>query len=153
MTQQCYRLMQHFHSLDSEVLCCQPGIVNLQHQPGIVICGSTDLKQRRKRHCHCHFLSTYNTTHHVSDLVCRTWAGRVLWTDRVAGFTPDLHSTVIAFALDGIKHYHQELISQKCSWIVMRNNKEQEALVFRSSTANSFLTLTKARPCIRRSVV
>lgn len=34
------------HSLDSEVLCCQPGVVNLQHESGVVLCGDADLKKQ-----------------------------------------------------------------------------------------------------------
>lgn len=36
------------HSLDSEVLCSQPGVINLQHQPGVVLCGQADLGKVNK---------------------------------------------------------------------------------------------------------
>lgn len=51
------------HSLDSEVLRCQPGVVNLQHQPGIVLCGKVDLEHKRTEQSVIDkSLCAYNTT-------------------------------------------------------------------------------------------
>lgn len=80
-----------FHSLHSEVLSCQSGIVNLQHQPGIVLCGNTYLEKKERKKVRG-FLSTYNCTAPLF-IVPDSGATGFLVICMTVFFTPDLHST------------------------------------------------------------